>query len=501
MVTPSTGSLRVSLLAAVAVLLAPAAARSAGFEFGPQGVQAVGRGGAITAGVSDPSAIWLNPARLSLLRGTNFLYNHTVSILDLEFDRAPAQRCEGGPGQTPCVPSGYPTAFPRDYEQENIFPSGMSLGLTSDFGLKNWTFGLGLNGPASFGKVAYANNAPNEGETLPMASASRYSVTKMDAMIAFVSLAAAYKYQDLFGIGVTAQYVAVPWIRYQLDIIGPNNTDTQNQPTASRTDMQVDLDMADWTGVSGILGMWMRPAPCFEVAAAARVVPIQVRTKGDLTISGTPNSLYAKSSPVKVPGRLSFDYPMDLRIGLRYVHRDGDREVFDIEADYVWEQWSVLDAFRVKFDREDVEAFGASLALKSITLDRNFKDTYSVRLGGTYNPVPDHLWLRWGGWWESAAQPDAYTTTDLPSWDRFGVGLGLAGAWRGLGIGISYAHVFQLDRTVSAGEGRVYQQVLDFEGRVNPGYAINEGRYRSSFDIVSVGLTIQWDELISGRKR
>lgn len=500
MATPRTRFLRASLMLALATVLAPAAARAAGFEYGPQGVQATGRGGAITAGVSDPSAIWWNPARLATMRGTQLMYNHTLSKMDLTFDRAPAQRCKEGPGKGTCTPDGYPTAFPRETQQEGFFPMGLSLGLTTDFGLKDWGFGLGVNGPAAYGKVGYADSAPGLNQSLPLASANRYSVTDLSALIANVSLAAAYKYKEWFGIGVTVQYVAVPWVRYGMNILAPKPDTPANDPARSQNDLRVDVDMADWLGFSGILGLWVQPVKGFEIAAAARVAPIQVRAKGDLKISGQPSSFYSRWGGVTVPGRLSFDYPVDVRVALRYVDRKGDREAWDVEADYAWEQWSDMDAFRIKFDVAQVEALGTNMLLNSLTMPRNLKDTHSVRLGGSYNPLPDHLWVRAGAWWESGAQPNAYTITDLPSWDRFGVGLGLSGAYRGFEVGLSYAHVFQMDRHVKNGEGRIYQQSLGLDGNITNGYAVNEGRYHSSFDVLALGVTIRWEELIYNRK-
>ncbi|MBP7126417.1 outer membrane protein transport protein [Myxococcota bacterium] len=494
-----------ALLWFLGLLACPSGALAAGFEYGPQGVHALGRGGAFTAGADDPSAIWWNPAALARMRGTRLMYNHTLSDLSLSFERLPARRCKGGPSQDPCDPDpAYnngtgEVSFPVIHQQQGFFPMGISLGLTSDFGLKDWAFGLGLSGPAAFGKVSYPNTAPASGQTEPAVSASRYSVTDLDAMLAFVSLSAAYKYQQWFGVGITLQYVTVPWVRYSVDIVGPAAAVNQNDPAKNLNDLRVDLDVADWAGVSGIAGFWVRPLPQLELAMAARVAPIPVRAKGDLTISGTQNSIYARSAPVKVPGRLSFDYPVDLRAALRFVWPQGDREVFDVELDYAWEQWSVQDAFRIRFDQQEVEAFGTSLLLKSLELPRNLKDTHSLRLGGTWNALPRHLWVSLGGWWESGAQPKAYTAIDLPSWDRFGLGFGVRGAWRGIEVGISYGHVFQLSRTVEAGEGRVYQQLLDFEGNVRNGYPVNEGRYRSSFDVISLGLTILWEELVHGR--
>ncbi len=479
-------------------LLLPAAASAAGIEYGPQGVHAIGRGGAFVVGADDPSAIWWNPSRLSLMRGTQMLYDHNLPSLSLTFDRDPAKRCTNGPGNSTCEGDATPTTFARARQQNGVFPVGINFGLTSDFGLKDWGFGLGVQGPAAYGTMAYADN-PSKGDPSAI-SAARYSISSMDTALIFVSAAAAWKYKEWFGLGVSLQYVAVPYLKYSLDIVGPASASTQNDPGKTINDLRVDLNMADWKKFSAVVGGWARPLPYLEFGMSARVIPVNVTATGDLTISGTENSIYARMVPVKVPGRVSFTYPVDVKVGGRYVHKRADRELFDIEADFVWEQWSAHDGFHVKFDKQDVEALGTQLKLKKITLLRNLNDTYSVRLGGTYNPIADHMWVRLGGWWEKGAQPNNRTIIDLPSWDRFGIGAGISGAYRGVQIGISYAHVFQLARTVAAGTGLIKQQVLDFAGTMNDGYSVNEGKYTSSFDIVSVGITIGWEELVHGKK-
>ncbi len=506
--------LRFACLVLAASVL-PCAALAAGFEYGPQGVHAVGRGGAFVLGADDPSAIWWNPSKVAFLRGTQLMINDNITRMKLDFDRDPAAKYQvDGKGNLTSRPeldsNGDPVVREsgRTSEQTHWFPLGASLGLTSDFGLKDWGFGLGICGPSAYGTVRYPDKAPLNKDDPTLASGTRYSVTDMNALLLMVSLAAAYKYKDYVGLGFALQYVAVPYIKYSLDIISPGPAAKQNDPAYTLNDMRVEVDMSDWKKFSVLLGGWGRPLPFLELGFSARIFPIPIRATGNLYISGTENSLYPTKAelaartpaekPVKVPGSLSFTYPADVKVGARYLHKQGDREVFDIEADFVWEQWSAMDSFKMKFDVNEVEAYSTTLILNEINLPRNQKDTYSVRLGGTYNAIPDHLWARLGGWWESGSQPLAYTTVDLPSWDRFGIGLGLSGAYRGFELGISYAHVFQMSRNVKS--GKVYQQILDFEGNVRNGYAVNEGKYTGSYDILSVGLTILWEELIYGKK-
>src|SRR5262245_10424713 len=57
------------LLAALCLVLAPAAAHAAGFALFEQGAQGMGFAGAFTAQASDPSAIFHNAAGVAFLKG------------------------------------------------------------------------------------------------------------------------------------------------------------------------------------------------------------------------------------------------------------------------------------------------------------------------------------------------------------------------------------------------------------------------------------------------
>jgi long-subunit fatty acid transport protein len=498
--------------------MTPGAVLAAGFEYGPQGLHAVGRGGAFTAKADDASAIFWNPSRLSLLRGTHLTIGMNMSNLNLTFDRFDAQKrrvltdADGNPvyGDPSADPIGDPVPFETARQNAGFFPMGLSLGLVTDFGLEDWAFGIGLNGPAAYGKVGFPSGTT---------SANRYAFEQMDVLVAFASLSVAWKYKEWFGLGASLQYAMVPNLSYSLTLMGPASAGNQNDPVNNINDLRADVDMADWTGFSAIIGAWGRPVEWLELGFSARVVPVKIKAEGDVRMSGTPNSVFNKEellpdgSTVRtpfgttIPGRLEFTYPMSVQLGARYRHVRTDREIFDIEVDFAWEQWSSLDAF-VMTTLEENKDMGVAIDPMKIRLERQWKDTYSVRLGGQWNAIPDWLTVRLGGWWESASQPVEYTTLDLPSFDRFGIGAGLSTSIYGFEIGLAYAHVFQMSRTVAEGTGNIRQQLIgvaaDGEGNltqvVRPGYAVNEGRYTSSFDVVTIGISVDWDRLLKKRK-
>jgi long-subunit fatty acid transport protein len=470
----------------------PATALAGGFEYGPQGLHAVGRGGAFTAKADDASAMYWNPSKLSVLKGTHLLVNLNTSLLSLDFDRFPAQKRKVSQDpETGALsygdPVGDPIEFGRSSQNRGWFPMGISMALTSDFGLEDWGFGLSLNGPAAVGAVRYPGDKD---------AATRYSTAELDTMVAYITAAASYKYKEWFGFGLGLQYMVVPKLKYSLVIIGPAAYTNQNYPVNTINDLRADLSVSDWRGFTALLGAWAKPLPCLEFGFNARIIPVKVKAKGDVKLKGTENSVYESlENPIQVGGKLEFNMPATVQLGARYMFVRQDREIFDIEADFVWEQWSRMDAFRMA-TTERAEGPGLAIDPINIALERRWKDTYSVRLGGQWNAIPDWLTARLGGWWESATQPNAYTTVDLPGFSRFGIGFGLSTSIYGFEIGMAYAHVFQMDRTVEAGTGLIRQQLVGPEMMIE-GYAVNEGKYQSSFDIITVGISVDWNKLIS----
>lgn len=491
------------LSAVLVAMMIPSLASAAGFEYGPQGTHAVGRGGAFTVGADDATAIYWNPSRLALFDGTQILVNDNMSYLDMSFKRADARKRRVT--QDPITkavtygeyyetqPEGYPYAFDSVSNGSKLFPLGASFMLVSDFGLKDWGFGIGLHGPTTVGKVTFGNAYD---------AANKYMFSGMDSLVLYLDFSAAWKFKEWFGLGVTMQYVMVPYLKYSMTMMGPAAYTSQNTPVNNSNDIQTDVNVTDWGSFSMLVGGWARPFAWykplkkFEIGFCARVVPIKIKATGDIDISGADESVY-KNYKTKIPGQLSYTYPIHVQTGVRYAYEKENREIFDIELDYVWENWAGLDAFYMK-TLGNFNGPGVTMNPMDITIPRNFIDSHSIRLGGQYNAIKDWLTVRVGGWWESGAMPDAYTNLDLPSWDRWGLGLGLSTNIYGFEIAFSYNHIFQESREVT--DGKITQQVMyvktNTDGTpvsdVRAGYVINNGSYSSSIDVFSLGLSYKF---------
>jgi len=290
----------------------------------------------------------------------------------------------------------------------------------------------------------------------------------------------------------------VPYLKYQMAIMGPASYSNQNSPVNNSNDIITDVDVSDWASFSMLAGFWVRPFQFYkplkklEIGFNARVVPYEVNATGDINVSGNDQSVYANVSQT-IPGELSFTFPCHIQTGIRYAYDWQGREVFDVELDYVWENWSAMDAFNMRL-LEDTEVAGAKMSAMDVTIQRNNVDTHSVRLGGQWNAIDPWLTVRAGAWWESAAQPYAWTNLDLPSWERYGLAIGASTNIYGFEIGFSYNHIFQMPRDVT--NGGITQQIMDItsvDGEpgtvMRGGYAVNNGHYESSIDVFTIGMS------------
>jgi len=462
------GLVAVAGLAVGALAGAPTRARAGGFEIPDRGARALGRGGATVASVDDPTAVHYNPGALARQRGTRFLYNHSLVFHDARFQRAPLSDAWGEDAGT---------TFPEARNDRSLFPLGLFAALTTDFGLEHWTFGASVYGPHGVARHDYPEYGPQS-----------FMISDMDVLMAYYGLTAAWSLRDVFGIGVTAQYVDLIRMRYSLVVDATFTPGLDPVPSADRTQITAELDLKDRTGGTAIVGLWGRPHPRVELGLAGRVVPVVLRAEGTMAVDQP--TLITDDIRVSFP----FTLPATVRGGVRYLHDTGTRTWFDLELAAQWENWSTFDAYDIEIDGrisgQDVDDF---------RLDKQWRDTVSLRLGGDVHVIPDHLTLRAGGYWESATVPNAYSHLDFPAFMRVGLGGGLSVGGRGVYGTVGYLHVFQPPREVSELDGKTFQQrplrpCPDRCGGVS-GVPANAGTFTSRYDILNLGIELRFGEM------
>jgi len=471
-------SLATFLATCATLALLPPSALAGGMEYPGNGARATARGGAFAARADDLSALAHNPGGIAKLKGNHFFYSHTLDWLNLSYTRQ----------QKNFAPTEKDATFGDPFEtvsnEEKLFPLGVMIGASSDFGSENWTFAAGVYGPSAHGKLKF-----------PVEGGQRYMLTEMESLLVYYTLAAAYSDGDNYGIGATFQWVDMPLTKMSLVVDGTSG-DTLS-PYYSQPDVLSTLDLKDRMSFTGGLGAWWKMTPKWEIAASVRA-PVTIESKGDITLRNIPGHTdFPQENLDLTNSSAAMDIPLPLiaRGGLRYISYEGGEESFDVELNVVYEGWHVMDQYAL--DLEGQVNLYAATEVPDVTIGKKWRDTVSVRLGGT-SKVGDGLAVSWGGYVENGAVPENYAHLDFPSFNRLGLGGGFHWEVGDITLNVAYNHIFQQDQNVDEDYAKVFQErpvapcdpsSSEASCGGQPGLSgipANAGTYTSSLDVLSL---------------
>jgi len=465
------------LLAATRVVYA------GGLEIPDNGTEALGRGGAFTAKADDATAMQYNVAGLARQRGTRVLLDGNLMLSTLDFTRA---------GNYPDAPSaatpwgGQP--FPTVHNTGGVFFAPF-VGISSDFGLDRWTFAVGVFGPSSVGNRTYPLSVGG------VPSPARYDLVQALPLVILPTVAAAVRATRWLDIGL-ALHVAVA----KLDLRSVSFTDISKGVCPNAEYQPCDsTNHLETTGATATaaLGLMVHPVPFWAIGANVRG-PIYLNT------SGTVNATAPSAVPMQIaPGEATFttNLPWVVRLGTRLMKLRADQfEIADLEFDATWENWSAAQGDGPKVNIPELSIFQDIHP----TIVHHYHDTYSLRLGASYNAqLPAGvLSFRVGGYYDSPATAPKDTRLDFDTLPKLAVTAGLGYSVHGFTINAAYAYVYEFDRTVTDGDiapvnGAAHGDSVDDQG--NPLPAVNNGKYHGQTHIISIGVTLRFDELV-GRK-
>jgi len=475
----STGGFLVTMLLGVSIV---STARAGGLEYPDNGTIAVGRGGAFGARADDLTAIYFNPAGLAGQRGTRLMLNANIINNDVTYTMRDAT------GEYDPV-----------HNSAGLFFAPMGA-ISTDFGLKNITFALGIYGPSAVGNVQYPENG-----------VQRYELISMETLMAYYTFAFGARLHPKLDIGMSFQWADMYYSRYTEMV---NAWFGDGQGPESGYDAKIKIDFSDRFAFAMLVGAMYRPTPAVTLGLTLRPLPVHLNCEGTIKQSYPGGFLRSLDEKGRVylsdnGAHTSFSLPVMLRLAGRYAHIRGDNEIFDVEADVVYEAWSLLKEMRVRFDgamviKQDVGTDDAH-PINEVSIPRKYKDTVSVRLGGDYNVIPKKLALRMGGFYESGAVPVSSTNLDFLSFPRFGIGTGVTWSFWGFDLSAAYEHVFVLTQTVPVDGSDLFVQMpmstcqypytsesCEVQGQPT-GRKIGAGKYETGIDVLSVGLTVRFD--------
>lgn len=433
--------------ASLSAIVARSAHADGGLFSGTQGARATARGGAHTAKANDLSAVMLNPAGLGHVEGTLIHIGNRVSYNTQEFTRAPTTDY-GSPDSS----GNFPThTFARARNQLPLQALDPMIGVASHLGLDRWTFALAAQAPPGVARQSFSADG-----------GQRYMMVDYEALMLNYSLSAAWRAGEKFGLGVSAQWIHVPRLRYSL-VINANPFIGGANPVSSNLDMLATLTGSAPFALNTVVGAWYRPVPSLEIGIAGQVIPTRIRANGHLDITPVSSStgdtveLSRDSSPAN-DVTVTIPLPLMARTGIRYRYLTPDsRELFDIELDVVYETWSRVDHFTVETRGLVAKFQGQTSPLGDILVDKRWRDTVGIHLGGDYAPVPGLLVLSGGTFYQTPLADPSYANVDFVTGAQIGGAVGASLAWHGHEIGVAYEYRRQLGVTLNEAESRIYQ--------------------------------------------
>lgn len=473
----------------LSTLLMVLPARAGGLEYPDNGSESMGRGATFTAKADDGSALMYNVAGFARQRGMRLTLGTNVAFHSATFQRAGTYPDDPNDPFTPW--GGKP--FPLVKNKSALMPIP-HLVLSHDLGTDRFTVAAGVYAPS-----VIPRSFPLTIDHKP--SPARYDSASDGSgggnVILYPTLAAAYRVAPWLDVGAAVNFVLA-----SVNTMNVTSADLAKAVCPQQEYQPCDSQqMVKATGgtVAFTFGTLVRPEPWLAIG-------LQLRTPHTIEMDGTVDVKAPRVQPNPIaPGQasISMAFPWIARGGVRYIGLKDKREVYDIEADVTYEAWSAL-ATKIYIPKLSV------FENVRTSLNFNFRDTMSFRLGGAYNlPLSSSptdasvVSVRAGVYHDLAATKEEDTRLGFDSVAKTGLTVG-AGIKSGpVMVNIALAKIFHETREVTSGEARPINgsqggKPIDSAGDL---YApVNNGTFTASTWVVSTGITVQLDELFSKKR-
>lgn len=444
-------------------------AQAAGLFLAPRGVRPLARAGAFVAGADDMHALSYNPAGLAQAR-RQLLVDAALPIHDTTYTRSIR-----GDGVYEPATVGHGLGLPSP-----------TLAIVHDLGLGPYGLGFGLSVGADYPLMQNWADATDT----PLAP-QRYAIGSFDGT-AMAKIAAGVGYQPwpILAVGASMQ-VLVGSFTSQTTISTCDGASCI-QPENPSYDATIQMRAQNLVVPGGNFGLTLRPWPWLRIGASWETgYRIDKTARFRVRLPTAPIYASASLEPEEPVGRVSMRLPLTARLGVEARRQRLGR----VELSAVYEPWHVHDSIDVAMGHATLRHVVAldTYSIGDVSLQRGFRDTYSVRLGGEYTPswgaLKNHqpLVLRAGAMFEPSAIPIHMMTPMSVDLDKILASVGAAfelGPWQ---IELSVGHVFMWDRVVT--DSQVYQT-----NPSRPAFtdvtAVGNGHYQSQATIVGAGLRL-----------
>lgn len=356
-----------------------------GFAIPHQTAKAVGLSNAVTAGVDDPSAVYVNPAALTEVEGNQLLGG-------LNYINSVSSVTNGGRRSTNKHDDNFiPTFFANYHVPKTDLSAG--IGLYAPFGLAT---------------------------TYPENSFTRFGAIRSEIRTLFLTPAVAWNIHPTVSIGGGVSFVHSSVLFSRKLFLGPG---LEGRLRLTDTDDDFAYN----------LGVLYKPTSNLKIG-------LTYRGRADLDFdtgkgkasdaAGTPSSGDAKASPLVLPPVTS--------LGINYRLSPA----WSAEFVYDYTRWREFRHLRVVFNPALLGG-----ALPSLFLKEFWKDTHTFRLGTAYR-LRENLELRGGIALDETPIPAGTLGPSIPGADALTLNAGIGYKWKKIGFDVAYMAVFYKTRNV-----------------------------------------------------
>ncbi len=403
-------------------------AYGSGFAIFTQGASSLGQGSATIAHSDDPSAIFFNPALINKLGGTQIQIGTTLLFPKRSF-------ISDFSGDT--FKTKNEVFYPSTIFITHKFNERISAGL----GVFN-PFGLGTEWPDDWEGRYITTNA--EMQTYNINPAVSYQITPDIAIAAGVNF--------LFLDAKLENKVNLPALYWLLGFSRDGGQEFKG----------------DGTGVGYNLGIVIEPHKDVSIGVSYRS-EIKVDIDGRVTHSlpeGDPLSLFPDTN-----GSTKITLPAQAHLGICYK----GFEPLILETSLRWEGWSSYDRLRIRL--------GKPVAGNTVSnTPKNWKDTYSVSIGGKYQ-LNDTISLLAGYLYSGNPVPDNTFEPSIPDANTHLFTIGTSIMKNNFKIDLAYGYQKLQERNKNNSVGDPIS--------ASPAFTAN-GRYKSHLHILGLSLTYRF---------
>ena len=427
------------------------------------------------------SAMYYNPAALTLGKGFRLMIDGTFAHRSVDFTRAEEAISSPGVG----TPSDALYINSGQAQLRN-WATAPFISLAHDFGIPKLSVALGVFAPFG-GGASWSENDQVTAEQralYPGAQDGQQRWWSIDSSLKsiYISLAAAYQLNEQLSFGFAINRVNTSIDTVRARTVPEPETDNIVNTSGRSIEGRSFLNAASSTFSIGA-GVMYQPNKNIRIGYSYQSQPGfgEMRLEGDLKVTDD-NKIRDPQQTVLV-----MSLPDIHRLGFQYGQK-GQWEM-RLFADYV--RWRVFDrqCLLSKLDAEcDLNDTQVPIVLN---INKNWKDAYGVRLGGSYWLTPQtELYL--GGGYDANAAPDQGVDPSLFDMDKLSGALGarLSLLEEKMRLGLTFTQVFYFARDIPVVKNEDGQATNGFTGYSRGPSAA--GKYEQAVSVANLYMEYQF---------